>query len=117
MPPRTCPTPSIGPLGRVAVKRKKQQVRLKGDRSYFSSGWILRRRAGWINGAVVIPAVGRSRPPIPIIDQQRQTQRWKLLRFTVTVGDNAMAQIASKNDVVVGNGFEFPAVFWLRWYP
>ena len=142
MPLRSCPTPSIGPRGRVEVTpspksflraagaAKKQPAQLKDDRSFLSSAWNWRRCSrvngftlnGGINRAIVIPAVGRSRTSIPIIDQQGRTQllcfhgkAGRLLRCSV--GHNAMAQIASKNGIVIWNRFELPAELCVGWYP
>src|SRR5437588_10849870 len=66
-----------------------------------------------IYGAVVIATIGRHRTPVPIVDQQSQTQLGRLLVpgmarpfLLCAVGYHTMAQIAPKNRIMVRNSVE-----------
>src|SRR3981081_2806412 len=109
-------------LVRTAEEAKKERVRLRVDRSFPSSGGKgrgCRRNYGLVlNGridrAIIIPAVRRSRTPIPIVDQQSQAQLRRLVFLPGTairflrafIEHNAVAQIAAKDGIVVGNRVE-----------
>ena len=62
---------------------------------------------------------------MPIIDEQSQPQFGRCRGFAASIrgrlflgfGDNAMAQVARKHNVVIGNGFQRPSEFRLRRNP